>query len=1113
MVSQRVAAFEQAALDAQVPSTRVAAEAALSAFDASPDILDVSLAVIAQTSSAVARYHACRALRVAALASWTSLPHDARFSPTDSLRVRLVSFAATHPIHAFERSAVLRTAAALTRRAYGEESKQSRAHFFETVCSAAAQTNQAADTQAVVTALEMLYSLVEEFAAPAESETARDACASFAGPGGELFLAFDAANRALAALFAPAVNRPPDAVRVIAHYALTVLSDVLNFELPCAKPSGVCAKTGQVRRRGPEWHPMMSAFPALVPRLFQMFDSMRSSEEPHDNVAQTLHDTMIAIARVSRNSYPSAELSDSVLHALLRGVEERDWSARNRREERLLYSDLWRQFSLSHCLDNVLSVGAGVLSSFAKNSVQIFNVRGQLRVVAESGTDADGEEQWSAEVDSLLLDSWATFAWQAESVRGSDISSLKERVAEIVSAFIDESLLSVIRARLPAAANGGCAHNETEDFGFEDESEEEAQFDSMAVLCRFSACRSLQRLAALLTDISQRVLLTNRANHALDSTAVNALRDLQEDCVWLLRVSAAALADDGVGEVPQVPLEFTPHRSLPPGPVSSSSLVEGAVDGAETWPTALINAVFSCAELEMSTFAGRRRQGGDSPELSPRMEATVLNALSRIAMTYLVPGIYEQARAELAWTCVGGVGVAARARTLCLRKAVFAISRRGFEPDISIAASTLLLVLAPGIRQYPELQNASDWGPLPTAGLDTFELLPEDAVQKLGISLSYMHGQAVAARLVDPAVAALNGESAEHALAALNLLRGVTQCVEAGPTVHDALVRIFRAPNGSAFKVTRLFAHTNSSVSSAVITLAEEMVCFHMSRMPGEQAKSLFVDMVSLMQETVEVAASRLDEIGLDDIALTVEVLLSLLQRLLEVHGHAETCDAAFFGLSVILGLITEAIVTYPNVSKRYYSLTNELAVTFPDHIPQLPSELASRMVTTIQSQCNGFEPRRALEAVAAIAGSRAREPSGHAAHQPSREVVDAALDSFLGDILLGGAAQYKTVMDAASDALLPLFLCGDRAHLTFQQVGQKLVGRGSGIESAATSAMLDSLASFAREVGPLFGYGGSRHRPASNLARQQARVQWRQKMSVFSAHIMSIRTPSPAEA
>jgi hypothetical protein len=126
----------------------------------------------------------------------------------------------------------------------------------------------------------------------------------------------------------------------------------------------------------------------------------------------------------------------------------------------------------------------------------------------------------------------------------------------------------------------------TEDFGFADEPHEIALQRAAAQLCRCSG-QDVVAFLAIVTDLSKRAFLCSRGNGELSAAELITLRAAQEDFVWIMRLSTAALADDESAEVPVVPAQY----------ISSGQ--------RRTSPIPLLTAILQAAELESNTYYER----------------------------------------------------------------------------------------------------------------------------------------------------------------------------------------------------------------------------------------------------------------------------------------------------------------------------------------------------------------------------------------------------------------------------------------------------------------------------------------------------------------------------
>jgi hypothetical protein len=1060
-----VASYEQACLDAQVEATRVAGEASLSSFAARGDIVEVAMAVIQNSSLPVARFHACGALRVSVLERWEILSPALRHFPQVSIRDRVFTVACKRALEPFERTALLRAVATLSHRAYLEESKQSRLLFLREVCRLSSQMDETSSCSVseALYSLELLAILVEEFAHVVtmsylltfDRAQRTQAFSEFCGADGELFVIHKAACAALNASISVG-NKMGSKLHAFAKLAVGVLSAVLSF------PASPCETMDEgssefVVHRGSEWGALLSDLPALVSRLFLIYNGLAGGESrDHASLVQSIRDALCSIAAVSKTSYArDPGTGNQTLLCLLRGLEERDWAFAQSRPELLMYAELWRRVSVAYGLESVFAIGGlEALRSFAKNTVSA--LRSKISSGSNDLSESSGDDEWTTECECLLLETWSTFAVQSESAGGH--AGFDSMIAEVTMAFIATSL----RTKLSVPGGGSTGHhllvsNEdlAEDFGFDDESHEIALLQAAAQLCRYSGQGVIDFLASIITELSKRSFLSCRGNDEWSAGGLITLRAAQEDLVWTIRLSSAALADDESAEVPAIPAQYG---------------LSGRTDQPMTTPMPLLTAVLQAAELESSAYDQRKKQGVDScPELSPRVECTILEALNRLAKTYFVPmhsgvGHVEQ--------CLRSENFGARARSLCLRKGLFTLKYRNFEPDSVVAAAGLLVVFAKARNSplYPELGDNALWEPLPSAGFEIFESVPEAAVEMFGLCLSHLHREHVAHRLAEPVISALvnagrNKEvnATKIALMSLQILCGISQCESAESSVGPILLSALRCPDGGVFIAAKEFTLSCPSVSVYCAKLAKYLTNMHLSS-SSETSTQLFKDIVGLIRTSFtgwrKTTSDTIEEE--EDRATLVTVYLDVLQQLVEFHGDDSTCHAAFIGMGMIMSVMSESIFTFPPVRPKFFLLVNSLVSKFPHHIIDLSADLSMGILSFVMAEIRGFEvggTRRGLNAVAALADFRAqyRNPECQSA---GLRILDNALEEYLNEILesiLNGGGHVVDCLDAAADVLLQLTVCCERAFFIFEDACQTFVSRSFDRRDDAIS-ILDGL-------------------------------------------------------
>lgn len=159
-----VTVFEQTCRDLNTPATQFVAEKQLTHFQESDTAIATAVSVIESSTESIARFHAARILRHAAVRHWSILPPPQRFGP-DALRMLAVRAATNPTIGAAERTGLVVCAAVLFRRAFMEEGAESQLEFLASLREAAVGRS-GNDPVAAATASEFFMTLADEFLSP-----------------------------------------------------------------------------------------------------------------------------------------------------------------------------------------------------------------------------------------------------------------------------------------------------------------------------------------------------------------------------------------------------------------------------------------------------------------------------------------------------------------------------------------------------------------------------------------------------------------------------------------------------------------------------------------------------------------------------------------------------------------------------------------------------------------------------------------------------------------------------------------------------------------------------------------------------------------------------------
>lgn len=1121
-----VNAFEVACRDAQVASTRPAAEAALHRLAASPDAVPVALAVAESTSSPVARFHAAAALRAAARDTWSALSLSHRYGP-HSLRYWLVNLVFSKPtLLPFERVALLRVAAFLARRSFLEESVPDRDLFFSSLCD----STLAPDTphHASVAASELIDLLIDEFLAPSlssapavEREILARARHMFTSPAGHMVRLFRAVTATLAHLCsmdAASLTSPSFEARAVPvlsaiyrvvsadfHYTQPNVHSEQLLEDGLSSPSDSLEVVVIYSFSDSKWASFVDDMPALLRMCFVMTASQIAVQNDcESDVLAKAMQIIIAISAISKSSYRTQDVRRNVLTSVMQGINEQKWCSSSIGAVRLAYAEVWRRISCAHGLESVGSVNDNFLEVFTKDTCE------EMKSAAVRLAQPDGDEDvFSMDVSDMLLETWANLALQADD--GSSITEHKlcPNIERVVYHFIRMSLRASGEA---AAVYSNSSHTDVdEDFGFEDTSLDDSRLSVAAILTRFVLPKTVPAIAQSLLQATESVFSWTpaQAQHAK-----MPLHLYQEDLYFLIRFTCAILADEAKGEYPSIPIQF-----MPPVYPNHTKNAHDAYQNPPIHARSLISVLMQVAEKETNLI---NRLGVHCEQASPRVASSLLNTLCRICRTYLVP--VATSSPQPSFQEIVGQPFIDLSINCCFVKALEAISRRAFETDIAESAALLLSTLAARASIYPIIRESQVWHNLLRAGAEAYQTLPPTAVQDIGRSLTSVLGDVVAERLLIPAYKSMNdfadvrhvsADAADRAIATVYLLRGAAKCDNVGVATKQTLLRSLQTPEGVVASCAKAFGKVRPDVGRALINLADDIVYSCHSILLEDEERILLSNILKLIKLHTDIVASQMNELSIDELSCDIEDIISLLSRILDEDISADYGEVCFFGLSTVLPLISDAALALPSVSLSFFRFITNLVFRQPEKLSFLPPDLCRKILHTIDVQrgsLNVGSERRGLEAIAALATT---ELMSDGKKGPSSTVVQAALRGFLTAIFNGIASgsAHMTNMDAAADAILPLLMVNSTGSISMlEELGQALLvssGNSSDVRQA-----LQELNACASEAGAIYGPDIDKYAPMErNTIRLMAAKKFRKAISTFSEKTRSNLLSAAIEA
>lgn len=1099
----------------QVATTREAAEQTLGSLTAHPDSIPLMFAILQSTTSSLARFHAAKALHTVTRDRWLTLSPQHRYSPS-SFRHSLINIVIGNPqLQLFERVAILRTVAFLSRRAYLEETPSSTHSFFNQLCQSASSPHSPPHTCLV--SIQLIDLIIDEFTAGSGSSPSSPAIDremfmraryAFSSPQGHLISLFNAAlallNLLTSSTPSQSFSSPPFSSKALP--ALSIIHRVLTTDFRNAPlalsidssttydPTSTSISSDALETvvintfTKPEWHPLINQISVVLSLSFSILAALiaapnANSDTDTDFLSNPLH-IITAVAAISHASYPSPQAALDTLSTILNGMNEQGWSGSVLGPVRLAYAEVWRRVSCAHGLTNVERLPSNFIDTFTKDTCHQMSVM----LLRPLSTEDPIDDDFSMDVIDLLLETWANLALQGDDGASANCHPLSSSIEQVILYFMRMQLRTTgDNANAARAGATQALPDLEEDLGFDDSSIDDSRLSVAAILTRFVLDKVVDALAQSLLQAAEKVFMWPRGH-----TSVNGLPlDMyQEDLFFLIRLTSAVLTDEAKGEYPSVPTQFLPfHDNIANGLAKS-------VRHAHT----LLTSLFKVAEME-SRMLGER--GVQCDEASPRVASALLQALGRIVRTYLAPLNIESA--ALTFDVAGGEEVVKQGRTCSFMKAMEGLTQRGFEDDVSEAAGDVLWSLAAASKTYTELMEYGTWTQIVQVGVQTLQTLAPRALEDVGKSLTMVLGDVVAEQLLIPVYGCLqtfcqshNGvaNDAERTIAMLNLVRGASKSDILGDRTRQTLRIFLETPDGVAASCMKSFGQTRPDVSRVVMGLADDIVFSTLGSCNENDATKLLKDVLSLIKMHAEIIKLHTEDLTLEELGCNVEEILSILTHILD-EQMMDVGEACFYGLSTLLTVMNENVLDIPSVNRCFFSFVAQLVCAHAEKLILLPRDFCGKIIQSIDMQRASFDAsseRKALEAIMSLARTRVmmltrgeQQQSSAAVSADSIAIIDSGLQKYLVGIFgaIANGSAHTSNLDAAADALLPLAHIDEGSFsqaspiAAFEKVGQALV-ESSGNNSELGAAVMQ-LALAASEAGAACGLSGPSANANSN--------------------------------
>ncbi|XP_021863776.1 uncharacterized protein [Spinacia oleracea] len=674
-----------------------------------------------------------------------------------------------------------------------------------------------------------------------------------------------------------------------------------------------------------------------------------------------------------------------------------------------------------------------------------------VKVLMATNTD---EETWSWVARDILLDTWTALLAPSGSSGGNQSLPLEGiTAAGSLFALIVESELKNASA---TAFNDDDSNDylQASIFGMDE------RLNSYGLIAR----ASIEYSVPLLT----KVFLERLAQlHQVRSSRCDPTTILEE-LHSLLLIIGHVLADEGEGELPQVPEAIQTHFL-------------DSIEGDRHPVVLLSSSILHFAEMSIdpeiraSTF-------------SPRLMEAVIWFLARWSRTYLM--------------CPEGYGRSDPDQLQHSKKALldfFGGHNQGKHAlDVIVRISMTTLISYPGEKDLQELTCRHLFSGLVGHGeisvhlvsLDSWRDLAKSFVTERSLfSLSASHQRSLAQTLVLSASGLRNSETSNqyvrdlmnHMTAYLQDLSGkhdlkkVSLQPETIMVVSCLLERLRGAASASEPRTQKAINEMGVSVMNSILTLLDiyknepavvylllkfvvQWVEGQISYLEAQETATLITFCMRLLELysshnigkiSVSHSSTLANEAKTEkykDLRALIQLLASLCSKdLIDFStGSVDSevisiSQVVFVGIHIITPLISIDLLKYPKLCHDYFSLMSHMLEVYPEMVSQLNVEALAHIIATLDFGLRHQDSEvihmclRALKALASfhykeiIAGSVGLGSHASGVNNSGENVQEGILSRFLPSLLqLLLFEDYSTdLVSAAADALFPLILCG----------------------------------------------------------------------------------------
>ncbi|XP_064627537.1 exportin-4-like isoform X2 [Lineus longissimus] len=594
-----------------------------------------------------------------------------------------------------------------------------------------------------------------------------------------------------------------------------------------------------------------------------------------------------------------------------------------------------------------------------------------------------------------LLDSWAALLADPEFIPPG---TLHEQAVEIINSYLQCHLgpPNGLRGQTPE----GQATADDEEYMEEDEEDRirfKDQLTTIGMLCRHVADYSIPLLAQVVEErVSKLQDFLAQFQQNMDLSNLNELHNLYEDLHWLFLISACALTEDREGEVPMIPPEIIKLSLSQANEVnlnstmqvlgSPSQKLKNVVNEEKSVDSTirLIAAVFRYCEMEKQALAANF-----TSILSPQVASSTMWFLGRWVKSYLVPNekYYKEVSMALCTAFGRDTDGAKWTVTFLLQKIVSTLLNWGTEPCVSKDTAELLVILLENrdranfvvwcdeLMKLAELHSKSQ---LPVSELppDVKKLLSRALVMATSKSMTsdeklrefykeqvldgmYRRFQAILkredlSRVYQEIKVKAEVQDILHCCCGIAEATSVKNFQQIFDFLHPVLVE--------AVNVYGLY-HNHEDMVQLILEMFVDVANTQLCYLDHSGCQKLYDTSFTLIQSYAKHNVGKRfikedeEEEQLVDLVLVLDLLINIISKdflninILEdsASDDNDSSMTVFYGLNLVMPLISEQMLQFPNLCSQYYKLVSYIAEIYPEKICELPEGLYNFLMSSVQ--------------------------------------------------------------------------------------------------------------------------------------------------------------------